>query len=152
MDNDKNKDANKVPVTLGGYIRQARERQGMTARKLSSDLQLHGSYISRLETGYFRQPSPEILQRVANYLKIEFSDLCALAGYSVPGLPAFAPYLRIRYEMSDSDAQSLAKHFEALRQHHNITERARPQLKLNQDNSDETDEIRRMRDSIDWGA
>jgi transcriptional regulator with XRE-family HTH domain len=150
MEHDQNKQSDNMPVTLGARIRQARERQGITARKLSGDLRLHGSYISRIETGYFKQPSPETLQRIANYLQIDFSDLCALAGYSVPGLPAFAPYLRIRYDMSDSDARSLAEHFEYLRQRHRITEKAKPQLKVDQD--DETEEIRRMQESIDWAA
>ncbi|MGW3993911.1 helix-turn-helix domain-containing protein [Amycolatopsis sp. NPDC004772] len=151
MKHDQNKQADDTPVTLGAHIRQARERQRITARKLSSDLHMHGSYISRVETGCFKQPSPETLQRIAEYLRLDFSDLCALAGYSLPGLPAFAPYLRIRYDMSDSDARSLTEHFERLRQRHHITEKVKPQLKVDQDDN-ETEELRSMRESIDWAA
>lgn len=111
------------PVTLGDYIRHAREERRLSARKLSTELQMHPSYISRVEAGIFRQPSPEKLQRIASHLGLDYSSLCALAGYSVPGLPSFPAYLRIKYDMSDEDASRIVEYFELLRSHHNIVER-----------------------------
>ncbi|MEU9685344.1 helix-turn-helix domain-containing protein [Amycolatopsis japonica] len=137
----------KFAVTLGQLVRQARRELGASIHQLSDALHMNPSYISRLEAGHFKQPSPEKLQRIAAYLNIEFADLCALAGYSVPAMPAFAAYLRVKYEMSDRDARALTRHFEDLRDRHGITEKA----KVDSGQGDgESEEIRRMRDEIDW--
>lgn len=115
--------ANTAPVTLGETIRQAREQRNISLRKLAEQLHMHQSYISRVEQGIFRQPSPEKLQRIAEYLDLDYNDLCALAGYQAPGLPAFLPYLRAKYDMTDEDARRLSAHFERLRQQRGITEK-----------------------------
>jgi len=112
-----------TPVTLGEYIRQVREGREISARKLSEELHMHPSYISRVEAGVFRQPSPEKLQRIAEYLELDYDDLCALAGYQAPGLPDFLPYLRAKYDMNDNDARRLSEYFELLRAQHGITKR-----------------------------
>ncbi len=116
--------ARATPVTLGEYIRQARERRDISARKLSEELHMHPSYISRVEAGNFKQPSPEKLQRIAEYLELDYDDLCALAGYRAPGLPDFLPYLRAKYDMNDDDARRLGDYFEFLRSQHGITKRS----------------------------
>ncbi|MBX7268826.1 helix-turn-helix transcriptional regulator [Micromonospora sp. Llam7] len=120
---NKNDAANAIPVTLGETIRQARERHGMSVRKLAEQLHMHQSYIYRVEQGLFKQPSPEKLQRIAKYLGLDYNDLCALAGYQAPELPAYLPYLRAKYDMTDEDARQLNAHFERLRQQRGIAER-----------------------------
>jgi len=116
-------DNSATPVTLGEYIREARENRNISARRLSAELHMHQSYISRVEAGVFRQPSPEKLQRIAEYLELDYDDLCALAGYQAPGLPDFLPYLRAKYDMNDNDARRLSEYFELLRAQHGITKR-----------------------------
>ncbi len=116
-------EASTTPVTLGEYIREAREKHNISARRLSAELHMHQSYISRVEAGVFRQPSPEKLQRIAEYLELDYDDLCALAGYQAPGLPDFLPYLRAKYDMNDNDARRLSEYFELLRAQHGITKR-----------------------------
>jgi transcriptional regulator with XRE-family HTH domain len=113
-----------TPVTLGEYIRQVREGREMSARKLSEELHMHPSYISRVEAGNLKQPSPEKLQRIAEHLGLDYDDLCALAGYQAPGLPDFLPYLRAKYDMNDDDARRLGEYFEFLRNQHGITKRS----------------------------
>lgn len=114
---------NTTPVTLGEYIRQAREKRDISARRLSEELHMHHSYISRVEAGKFKQPSPEKLQRIAEHLELDYDGLCALAGYQAPGLPDFLPYLRAKYDMNDEDARRLSEYFELLRTQHGITKR-----------------------------
>jgi len=116
-------DNSATPVTLGEYIREARENRNISARGLSAELHMHQSYISRVEAGVFRQPSPEKLQHIAEYLELDYDDLCALAGYQAPGLPDFLPYLRAKYDMNDNDARRLSEYFELLRTQHGITKR-----------------------------
>ena len=110
-------------LTLGEYIRQARENHNISARRLSEELHMHHSYISRVEAGKFKQPSPEKLQRIAENLELDYDGLCALAGYQAPGLPDFLPYLRAKYDMNDEDARRLGEYFEFLRNQHGITKR-----------------------------
>jgi transcriptional regulator with XRE-family HTH domain len=112
-----------APASLGEVIRQARERRNISVRRLSAELHMHQSYISRVEAGFFKQPSPEKLQRIAEHLDLDYNDLCALAGYQAPGLPGFLPYLRTKYDMTDEDARHLSNHFNQLRKQHGITER-----------------------------
>jgi transcriptional regulator with XRE-family HTH domain len=122
---NKNDTAHAVPVTLGGTIRQAREQRNMSVRGLADQLHMNQSYISRVERGDYRQPSPEKLYQIANLLDLNYHDLCALAGYQAPGLPGFLPYLRAKYEITDEDARSLSKYFERLREKHGITEKTK---------------------------
>ncbi len=117
-------DASATAVTLGEYIREARENRNISARRLSEELHMHHSYISRVEAGKFKQPSPEKLQRIAEHLELDYGDLCALAGYQAPGLPDFLPYLRAKYNMNDDDARRLGEYFEFLRDQHGITKRS----------------------------
>jgi transcriptional regulator with XRE-family HTH domain len=110
-------------VSLGEVIRHAREKNHISARRLSAELHMHQAYISRVEAGFFKHPSPEKLQRIAEHLDLDYNDLCALAGYQAPGLPGFLPYLRAKYTMTDDDARILSDHFNQLRNQHGITER-----------------------------
>ena len=121
---NKHEATNAAPASLGDVIRQARERRHISVRRLSAALHMHQSYISRIEAGFFKQPSPEKLQRIAQYLDLDYDDLCALAGYQAPGLPGFLPYLRAKYVISDEDIRNLSDHFERLREQHGITERS----------------------------
>ncbi|SRR6266542_747695 len=132
----KNKqDSTSEPVTLGSYLRQAREQGGVTTRKLAATLHLHASYISRLETGVLLHPSPEVLQRIARVLRVSYEDLFALSGHLLPqDLPSYRPYLRVKYDMSDRDFERLADYFTLLREHHRIVERQVPRRREEQPN------------------
>jgi transcriptional regulator with XRE-family HTH domain len=127
---------NNKPVTLGEYIRCSREKRNLSAAQLSAELRMHPSYISRLETGALRHPSPEKLHRIAERLDdLNYDDLCALAGYPAPQLPTFLPYLRAKYHMTDDDARRIADYFEQLRQRRGITERHPHEVKMTADGS-----------------
>nr|WP_163512211.1 helix-turn-helix transcriptional regulator [Fodinicola acaciae] len=109
---------------LGERVRRAREAKRMSARQLAEVMFMNVAYISRLEAGYFRHPSPEKLQRLAAALDLNYDDLFSLAGYSVPEtLPSFLPYLHAKYDLSQEDAQRLADYFQLLQSQHGITER-----------------------------
>ena len=83
---------------FGRYIREARERRGLSGGQLARALKMHHSYVSRLENDAFRSPSPEKLRKVAEVLELDQGDVFALAGYHRPAdLPSFAPYLRAKY-------------------------------------------------------
>jgi transcriptional regulator with XRE-family HTH domain len=137
-----------TPVTLGEYIRQEREKRNMSARRLSQALGMHESYISRVEDGRFKKPSPEKLSRIAKFFNLNYSTLCALAGYRIPGLPGFPGYLRLKYDMSDEDVGRLTKYFELLKAHHGIVEKEDTDSDVT--DFELSDEMKQMQGDIDW--
>lgn len=121
MEQAKNKQEPNEPVNLGEYIRGQRLKHGMSLRQLAEKLQLDRSYISRLEAGHYKHPSPEVLQRIALVLEIDYQDLFAITGYTAPeGLPSFVPYLRAKYPyMDDATARQLDEYrLYIMRRHH----------------------------------
>lgn len=112
------------PLNLGAYIRQARERKGLSARRLAGMINMHHGYLSRLEAGDYQRPSPEILERIALALDLSYDDLFAITGQHAPsGLPSFVPYIRAKYEVDDETLLKLNAYFNRLRQEHKIRER-----------------------------
>lgn len=124
---DKDKQANDVagqPLTLGASIRQAREKKGISGRRLAAMINMHHGYLSRLEAGDYQRPSPEIIERIAAALGISYDDLFAMAGHHAPSsLPGYAPYIRAKFDVDEQTLSLLNEHFERLRQKYSIRER-----------------------------
>jgi transcriptional regulator with XRE-family HTH domain len=111
-------------IKLGEYIKRQRETLGISQRQLAGRIELHHSYLARLEAGDYAQPAPAVLHRIAEALDLEPEDLFALAGHTVPrNLPSFAPYLRAKYDISDQAARELSDYFRYLSERYNIRER-----------------------------
>ena len=103
------------PVTLGEYMRSARLKRRLSLQQLANAAGVHKSYLGRLELGQLKQPSPEVLQKIARALDIEYENLFALTGYRLPDeLPSLVPYLRSRYHMSDDDIRKVNRFFQDL--------------------------------------
>ena len=67
------------PLDVGTFIRLQRERAEMSIRKLAELADVSNPYLSQIERG-LRKPSAEILQQVANALKISVESLYVRAG------------------------------------------------------------------------
>jgi transcriptional regulator with XRE-family HTH domain len=99
------------PSTLAEYLRTAREKAGISQRQLASRVGIHNSYLARLESGETANPAAELLQRIAEVLEIDSTDLFAFIGVKPPeGLPELAPYLRAKYQLDDAAVRELAEH------------------------------------------
>jgi transcriptional regulator with XRE-family HTH domain len=104
-----------APSTLGEYLRVERERAELSQRQLAKLAGLHYSYLARLESGENDHPSPEMVQRIADVLELDPTDLYAYIGVVVPkGLPDLAPYLRAKYHMGDAQIREMAEHLRRL--------------------------------------
>jgi transcriptional regulator with XRE-family HTH domain len=102
---------------LGDYIRHRRDVLDMSLRELEAATGIERGSLSRIENGS-RQPSPELLQRIAEALRIDYEDLYAVSGISRPEkLPEMDAYLRTRYrgELTATDRKSLERYFDELR-------------------------------------
>ena len=69
---------------LGAALRAHRERLGLTLRAVESRTGISNSYLSQLEGGAVRQPSPKHLLQLAEAYGASYEDLMTLAGYVPP--------------------------------------------------------------------
>lgn len=98
---------------LGRFIRQERERQEFSIRRLAAAAGVDPTWLSRLERGDYSSPDPRHLRELARVLEIETTDVFAMAGYSGgEGLPGFAPYLRAKYDLPAEAIDTLSELFE----------------------------------------
>ncbi len=67
------------PLDVGAFIRSQRERARMSVRRLAELADVSNPYLSQIERG-LRKPSAEILQQVANALRISVETLYVKAG------------------------------------------------------------------------
>jgi transcriptional regulator with XRE-family HTH domain len=85
-------------AALGDLLKAEREAAGLSLTQMAMKLGISQPYLSRLERGEYAHPSPEILLRIAECLKIRAEDLYALTGLVHPtDLPNFVPYLRAKH-------------------------------------------------------
>ncbi len=66
-------------LDVGTFIRSQRERAEMSIRKLAELADVSNPYLSQIERG-LRKPSADILQQVANALRISVESLYVRAG------------------------------------------------------------------------
>lgn len=67
------------PLDVGAFIRSQRELAKMSVRRLAELADVSNPYLSQIERG-LRRPSAEILQQVANALRISVESLYVRAG------------------------------------------------------------------------
>src|SRR5690348_18490972 len=87
-----------IPNTLGSFVRQARERAGLSLRNLEAIVGVSRQLLLRLEHDQLDNPSPALLHRLAQALELDSDDLFAFVGYRPSEkLPSLTPYLRAKY-------------------------------------------------------
>lgn len=127
MNNRDNDNRRQEGIKLGEVIQSARLSLGLSLRQLAQAIDVHYSFLGRLESGDYQTAKPAILQRLGRVLELDERDLFALAGHDVPeGLPAFTPYLRAKYDMSDEAARALQEYFTFVTDKYDVTEREHP--------------------------
>jgi transcriptional regulator with XRE-family HTH domain len=125
MQQPENKQSSKVkPASLGAFIRGQRAARHISQEQLAERLAIHRTYLSRLESGEYRRPSLELLQRIARVLEVDYRDLFTMCGYDRPeGLPSFVPYLRAKYpKLDDRAVWQLNEYFTLLKQTRGLTD------------------------------
>ncbi|MGJ7905744.1 helix-turn-helix domain-containing protein [Actinopolyspora sp. H202] len=101
------KAVNRAVNDLGGYIRAQRATAQISLRQLAKRAGVSNPYLSQVERG-LRKPSAEILQQIANALRISAEALYVQAGIleSRPGGPVVDAILADT-ELSDRQKQVL---------------------------------------------
>lgn len=106
-------DDTQPPQTLGAFVRQARERAGLSLRNLEAITGIPQAKLNRLEHEQRMDDETDVLQRIADALELDSEALLAFVGYKPSAeLPSLAPYLRAKYHLPPKE---LAAASEALR-------------------------------------
>lgn len=71
-------------MTLGKFLQNAREAKKLSLRAVEKAVDISNAYISQLESGKIKQPSPSILHKLAELYEVSYSGIMGLAGYPVP--------------------------------------------------------------------
>ncbi len=77
-------------LTLGQFLKQAREDRNYTLRVVEDLTAISNSYLSQLESDKIKQPSPISLHKLSDKYEVSYATLLALAGYPVPDENAIA--------------------------------------------------------------
>lgn len=70
---------------LGTFLAQARKRLSLSLRAVEAETDVSNAYLSQLETGKIKTPSPTVLHTLARRYEVGYDHLMKLAGYPVPG-------------------------------------------------------------------
>jgi transcriptional regulator with XRE-family HTH domain len=70
---------------LSHFLRTARERKGLTLRAVEQATDVSNAYLSQLESGKIKQPSPVVLHKLSQLYGVSYADAMRFAGYPVPG-------------------------------------------------------------------
>jgi transcriptional regulator with XRE-family HTH domain len=85
-------------ITLGTFLRHAREDAGLSKLQLEATSGVGRMTIQRLEADWHQEPSPDDLVRLARALELNETDLFLLAGLPVPkGTASLEVMLRTEY-------------------------------------------------------
>lgn len=69
---------------LGNFLASARTNRGLTLRDVERTSGVSNAYLSQLERGRIKQPSPNVLHALAACYGISYGLMMERAGYPVP--------------------------------------------------------------------
>jgi transcriptional regulator with XRE-family HTH domain len=100
----------KQPQSLGQVLRGARLETGLSIRQVAKAAGLDHSYLVKLETDQMDNPSAAYLQRLADVLELDASDLLEFIGVDPAStLPPPRVYFRRKFGLSDAEAERLSR-------------------------------------------
>ena len=70
--------------TLGQFLRIAREARQLSLRDVERDAGVSNAYLSQLESGRIKEPSPNVLHKLTELYRIAYDVAMELAGYPMP--------------------------------------------------------------------
>ena len=107
---------------LAAALGTDRKCKGFTLRQVEAATGVSNAYVSQLETGKIKTPSPSTLHKLSVLYGASYESYMSLAGYPVPKgpgpeLPKAASQLASRIgDVSQSEADALVDYLKFLRQ------------------------------------
>jgi transcriptional regulator with XRE-family HTH domain len=117
-------------MTLGEQLREVRGIRDMTLKTVAGAAEISIAYLQKLERDEVKSPSPHILYRLADVLRVPYPQLMALAGYVVPSTPEerehepqnLLAHALSSQEMTEDEQRELARYL-AWYRHQRVQER-----------------------------
>ena len=69
---------------LGTYLKNGRMSAGLTLRAVERETGISNGYLSQLESGRVRRPSPTNLHKLSKLYRLPYAEVMEAAGYPVP--------------------------------------------------------------------
>lgn len=74
----------KAGPSLGTYLRSLRDSRGLTLREVEDKSGISNAFLSQIESGKVKQPSPSMLYKLAELYHVPYEILMERAGFPVP--------------------------------------------------------------------
>lgn len=104
---------------LGNRLKEARLAKEFSLRAVEEATGISNAYLSQLESGKVKQPSPVTLHDLAELYGVSYADLMVLAGYPIPSRKKIDPdadRILARFGgVSDEEADALSEYLSFLR-------------------------------------
>jgi transcriptional regulator with XRE-family HTH domain len=75
---------NEKTTTIGKYLKAIREAAGLTLRAVEEKTGVSNAFLSQIESGKVKQPSPVVLHKLADVFGVPYDTLMEKAGYPTP--------------------------------------------------------------------
>jgi len=75
---------NEKQSSLGDFLKASRNSKRLSLREVEREIGISNAYLSQLESGKIRKPSPNVLYKLASLYKVSYRELMQLVGYPVP--------------------------------------------------------------------
>ncbi len=109
----------KNAATLGDYLKKGRESKGLTLRAVEESTGISNAYLSQLEGGRIKKPSPVDLHKLCELYGLKYTLAMEYAGYPIPeGMATSTPQQRLLARLGHTTAEqedALVDYMEYLR-------------------------------------
>jgi len=109
---------------LGKFLKEARKAEKATLRFVEQQTGISNAYLSQLENGKIRQPSPTLLYKLCELYDVSYAEAMNLAGYPLPNesdipnepIDTAGPGLFTRFgDITADEEKKLAEYLDFLR-------------------------------------
>lgn len=73
-----------MKTSLGQYLKKIRKEKRLTLRTVEHETGVSNSYLSQVENGKIKKPSPTVLLKLSNFYNVTFKHIMDLAGHPLP--------------------------------------------------------------------
>jgi HTH-type transcriptional regulator, competence development regulator len=104
---------------LSHLLADGRKRAGLTLRTVEAKTGISNAYLSQIENGKIKEPSPLVLHKLSQLYRISYATALQAAGYPLPGRTASPSTLAARVgPTSVEEENALVEYLEFLRSKH----------------------------------
>jgi transcriptional regulator with XRE-family HTH domain len=103
-------------LTLGTYLKSLRSAQGFSLREVEEKSGISNPFLSQLESGKVKKPSPVMLHKLAELYGAPYEALMELVGYPVPKSgDAVSNVFHRLGQVTDEEGEALLEYLSFLR-------------------------------------